>query len=116
ELFVKRDKFIRAETLAGALLEDVILLRLVVKFRAGGIERDEHVLAEFVARLLHRLGDGFERVVGALEVRREAALVADCSAQTAALEHALERMENLRTAPQRLAEIARALRHHHEFL
>ena len=93
-----------------------MLLRRVVEFRGGDIEGDEDFLAELVAGFLHRRGDGLERIVGALEVRREAAFVADRGREAAAFEHALERVENLAAGAERFGKGRHAFRHDHELL
>jgi hypothetical protein len=58
-------------------LKNLYLPDFVEHLGGGRVERDEDVLAQLVAGLLDRLGDDLERLVVALEARREAALVAD---------------------------------------
>ena len=62
------------ETIAFLL---VLVLRLLEQFRAGRVERERDLVAEFVAGLLDRGRDRRERLVGRRDVRGEPALVAD---------------------------------------
>ena len=69
-------------------LEHILVLLCVVKLRRGHIEREEYFPAKLVARFFHRLGDGGQSVVRALEVRRETALVAHRRREAAIFQHA----------------------------
>ena len=109
-------QFLGAASRSVGLLKHVLILRLVVELTRRDIERDENVLAEFVTRLLHRRGDGFQRIFRTFKIRREPTLVAHRRREPAPFEHALERVENLATRADRLAERVHAPRHHHEFL
>ena len=54
-----------------------LVLAVLEELGGGGVERQHEVLARLVARLLDRLHDEVQRLVGRGEVGREAALVAD---------------------------------------
>ena len=69
-----------------------------------------------VAGLADRFEDGFQRFLVRTQVRREAAFVADRRAQAAALQHRLQRVEDLGAGAQRFGERIEADRQHHEFL
>ena len=69
-----------------------------------------------VAGLADGLEDGLERFLVAAQVGRETALVADRGAEAAALEHALERVEDFGAGAQRFGERVEADRQHHELL
>ena len=73
-------------------------------------------LAGLEAGLADRLHHDVERFLVRLEVRREAALVADAGGEAALLQDAAQRVEDLGADAQRLAERAGADRHHHELL
>ena len=66
------------------------------------------------------LADGLhhdvERLAVRLQVRREAALVADAGGEPALLQDAAQRVEDLGADAERLGERAGADRHHHELL
>ena len=66
------------------------------------------------------LADGFEhdfdRLAVRLQVRREAAFVADAGRLPAPLQDAAQRVEDFGAGPQRLGERGGADRHHHELL
>ena len=99
EPLVERDDLGGGELLA---LERV--RALLEELRRGAVEREEDVPAGLVAGLADRVDDEVERRARGLEVRREAALVADARREALRLEEALERVEDLRAGAQRLAE------------
>ena len=62
----------------------------------GAIERQRDVLARRVAGLLDRLHDEAERLVGAGQVGRKAAFVADIGGVAGVLQFLLQRVEDFR--------------------
>ena len=76
ELDVEVDQLVAGDGLAGALLEGVGAVA-VVELGGGDIEREEDLLARLVAGVLDGLEDGLDGVLGAVELRREPAFVAD---------------------------------------
>ena len=74
------------------------------------------MLAEFVARLLDRLADRFQRILRALEVRRETPFVANRSREAALLQKHFERVKDFAAGAQCLRETRQAFRHDHELL
>ena len=80
------------------------------------VERDREVLAGRVARRLDARDERLERRLVGLEVRREAALVADAAAEAAVVQVLLEVVEDLGAHAQRLGEARRADRDDHELL
>ena len=77
---------------------------------------ERHLLARLVAGLLDRLHDEVERGLRALQVRREAALVADIGVVAGVLQALLQRVEDFRAPAHGVAQRRRADRHDHEFL
>ena len=69
-----------------------------------------------MACLLNRTHDVVDRLIVRLEVRCEAALVADARRMAVRLQEALQRMEDFRRPLDARAEIGSADRHDHEFL
>ena len=107
ELDVEVDQLVAGDGLAGALLEGVGAVA-VVELGRGDVEREEDLLARLVAGVLDGLQDGFERGLGALELRREAAFVADGGAEALLLQHGLERVEGLGDGAQAFARRCRS--------
>ena len=77
---------------------------------------EDDVVARLVAGRLDRLHDEAQRFVGALQVRREAALVADVGVVAGVLQRLLQRVEHLGAHAHRLGDGAGADRHDHELL
>ena len=91
------------------------VVRAVAKDLARGrVERDRDPLA--VPGSLGRLEDRLDRRRGRLEVRREAALVADAGREPALVEHGLQRVEDLGADAERLGEGLGAGGDDHELL
>ena len=82
----------------------------------GGVEREHDIVAGLAARRLDRAYQEGERLVGALEVGGEAALVADIGVVAGVLQRLLQAVEDLRADAQAFREGLRAHRHDHEFL
>jgi hypothetical protein len=61
---------------------------LVIKLARGRIERDDDLLARFVARGLDGLHDHLQRLFIRFQIRRETALVADRGVVILFLQHA----------------------------
>ena len=99
---------------AALVLEDVAAA--LEDLARGRVERDDEVLAGRVARGLDARDERLERRLVGLEVRREAALVADAAAEAAVVQVLLEVVEDLGAHAQRVAEARRADRHDHELL
>ncbi len=91
----------------GAVLEDLAGRR---------VEGDEDVGAGLVAGRLDPGEDRLQRRLVGVEVRREAALVADGGREPLRGEALLQRVEDLGAHPQALREARRAGRHDHELL
>ena len=99
----------RAGDVVGLALEEAVaglalLLGLVEQLRRRRVEGEDDLLAELVAGLLDGLGQHLEGLVAALEVRSEAALVADGGAEVAVVQHLLEVVEDLGAHAQGFAE------------
>ena len=77
---------------------------LVEELARGAVERDADVLARRVAGLLDRADDDLHGLLVRLELRREAALVADGDGEPLVLEELLQRVEDLDAGAQRLVE------------
>ncbi len=93
---------LRVARLALAFIDVVAALE---EFGGGAVEADRHLFAGLEAGLLDGAHDEVERGLGALEVRRKAALVADIGVVAAILEALLQRVEDFRaqrTASRRL--------------
>ena len=73
------------------------------------VERERDVLAGLVAGLLDRLDDHGQRRLGARQIGREAALVADAGRRLAIVQQLLQRVEHLGAGAQRLGERRRPL-------
>ena len=92
------------------------VLAVAEELRRRGVERDRDVVAGHAAAALDRLQQQLHgRLVG-LEVRGEAALVADRGGQATLVHDLLERVVGLGAPAQRLGERGRADRHEHELL
>jgi hypothetical protein len=87
-----------------------------VQLRGGDIERERDLLAGLVARPIDRLENDLDRLLVALQVRREAALVADAGRELPLDEHLLQRVEDLGAHAQRVGEGICADRDDHELL
>src|SRR5204863_10110553 len=87
-----------------------------VELGAGAIERERDVRARVVSRALDRLEHQLQPRFVARQVRCEPAFVPDRRREALALEKALQRVEDLRTAAQGFAKARRADRNDHEFL
>ena len=106
-----------SESRAGlARLAELVAAVGVAELAGRDVEGDVDVVAGPESGLGDRLHHHVERVPVALEVRREAALVAHAGRQPALLEDRAQRMEDLGARPQRLAERGKAHRHDHELL
>ena len=103
QLSVELDHPLAVQLLAFAF-QLVGLARLVPQLARRDVQRQRDVLARLVAGLLDRLDDHAQRRLGAGQVGREAALVADAGRRLAIVEQLLERVEHLgarRAAPPR---------------
>ena len=100
-----------------ALLGLELVAAVLEEFGAGDIEPEVHVPARLVtgASRWLRMMIAERRLVG-VQVRGEAALVADRGREPALGEHLLERVEHLRAVAQGLAEPRRTHREDHELL
>ena len=94
---------------------EVVALR-AVELTGRRVDRQRDVLARGQAGLADRLDDQVERGLVVLQVRGEAALVADASVQVMLLQHRLQRVVGLGAPAQRLGERRRADRRDHELL
>jgi hypothetical protein len=81
EVGIDLDHFLRRQDFAFAL-QLITASFLVEKFRRCRIEGDIDVFAGLVAGLFDRLDDERQRFVGALEIGRKAAFVADVGVVT----------------------------------
>ena len=93
-----------------------LILAVLEELGGGAVERQHHVFARLVAGLLDRLHDEAKRLVGRLEVGREAALVADCVSWPASFRPFFSVWKI--SAPMRTASasVLGRDRHDHEFL
>src|SRR6185503_7144474 len=87
---------------SAALLERVLAVLEQLTRRA--IERERDLLTGLIARRLDRLEHDGDRLLVALQIGREAALVADAGAQLPLHEHLLQRVEHLGAHAKRLGE------------
>ncbi len=92
------------------------VLAVLVELARGAIHREADLLARLVTGGLDRLQDALERVFVRAEARREAALVADGGREAFLLQDALQVVEDLGAAAQRLGERLEAERDDHELL
>src|SRR5204863_3673335 len=115
KLHVKIHELIARKCFAAAFLESVSAIT-VVELAAGHVEREEDLFARLVTRIFRRLKNHLDGRLGAGELRREAALVADSGRKALIVQHFLERMENLGYCPQSFREAVEAPRHDHELL
>ena len=93
--------------MVGAVLEQLTHRR---------VHGDGDVFARRVAGVLDRFEEDLDRVFVGSQIGGEAALVAHGRAETAVVEHLLQRVVGLGAPPQGLTEAGRADRHHHELL
>ena len=93
-----------------------VIAAVLVEFAGGDVEAKQHILAGAVTRLADGLEDHLDGFLVGAQVRREAALVAHRGGQAPTLQHALQRVEDLGAAAQRLGEAGDADRQHHELL
>ncbi len=100
----------------GTVLRFEAVLAVLVELAGGAVERQRDVGARRVAGTVDRLDEQLQRGLVARQVRREAAFVADRRRHPALVDHLLQRVEDLGTVAQRLAEARRADRHQHELL
>ena len=91
----------------GALLEEL---------GRRAVEREEDVLARRVPGLRDRVHEQVERRARGLDVRGEAALVADARREPLALQDSLQRVEDLGPGAERVAKRPEARGHEHELL
>src|SRR5260370_39461288 len=77
------------------------------------VERNPDVLASPQTGLTDRFENDLHRLAIRLQVRREAALVADAGRLARRFEEAAQRMEDFRAPPERLAERRGGQGHHH---
>lgn len=89
---------------------------VLVELGRGDVQGERDVTAGHVAGLLDGLGDEVQGLAVAVQVRREAALVAEAGGQAALLQHALEGVVDLDAPADGLGEGLRANRGDHELL
>src|SRR6185312_11829305 len=99
-----------------ALLASEVVAAVAEELRAGAIEAEADVAADFVSGLVDGLQDDPECLLVGAEVGREAALVTDGGREIALAENLLQVMEDLGAVAQRLAEARSADRQDHELL
>ena len=92
------------------------VLAVLEELAGGGIEREGDLLAGAIAGLLAGLGDEAQRLVRRLQVRCEAALVADIGVVAGIVQALLQRGEDLRAHADRVRNGAGADRLDHELL
>ena len=92
------------------------VLAVLEELAGRGVERERHVLARTIAGFLAGLGDEAQRLVRRLQVRREAALVADIGVVAGIMQALLQRGEDLRAHADAVGHRARTDRLDHEFL
>ncbi len=88
----------------------------LVEFGRGGIEAQRDLFARLVARALDGLHDEVERGLGAGQVGREAAFVADVGVVAGVVKLLLQRVEDFGSDPHGLRERGRGNRQDHELL
>ena len=99
EIGIDLDHLVRRQRLALAFQH---ILAVLEEFGRGRIQREEDILAQLVAGLLHRLGNKAQRFVRRFQVGRETALVADIGVVAGIVQRLLQGVENLRAHAQRL--------------
>src|SRR5476649_2711904 len=104
-----------------ALVERFVLpfqdvLAVLEELACGAVEREHDVGPELEAGLADGLGDDLERLAVGLERGSKPTLVSDAGGVVAALQDALQGMEDLGAHPQRLGEGRGAPWHDHELL
>ena len=100
-----------------ALKLAVVVDAVFEEFAGGAVQRDLDVFAGLVAGEVDRLQDGFEGLLSAaLEVRGEAAFVADGGGESLVLQNLFQRVEGFGPHAERFAEALRADRADHELL
>ena len=99
-----------------ALLPCVVVYAVVEEFAGCAVETDGYVLAGYVACFLNGLNDDVECVFCSVKCGSETAFVANCSAETAGFEHALEVVEYFCAHADAFVERCSADRTDHEFL
>ena len=87
---------------------------VAIDLARGRVERDRDALT--VPRSIRCIENGLDRCSGRLEIRREAALVADAGRMTALVEDGLERVEDFGADTERLGEGLSATGDEHELL
>ena len=92
------------------------IIAVFEEFRGGTIEGKAHIVARLVARFLHRLHDKIERCRCAGQTGCKAALVTHIGIVAFRRKFFLQRMEDLRSHANGLANGVGSDRHDHEFL
>jgi hypothetical protein len=87
-----------------------------VQFRSRTVEPDQHVFTRAIAGVLDRLADQLQRFGMAAQVGREAAFIANGSREAFLVQQLLQRVKDLGTTTQRLAERTLTHRKNHELL
>ena len=105
----------------GALELRIVVNAVFVELGRGAVHSDGHIAAlalaaRLVAGLLDRLDDRFERILGSVQRRSESALVTDGRAQSAVVQHLLQRVEHLGAHTETLLERRSADGTDHKFL
>ncbi len=93
-----------------------VVLAVPVELAGGRVDGELDVATRLEPRRLNGLDDELERLLVGLQVRGEAALVADGGVEPAALAHALQGVEDLDAHAEALGEGGRAHGHDHELL
>lgn len=96
--------------------QNVLAFLLAFPLAGGGVNGQREVFARLIARLFDGFHDVVEGFFRALEVRREAAFVADGGGELVLLEQRGQRMVDLGAPLEALREALCADRHDHEFL
>ena len=113
EPLVEPDELVRAP---GRALAGRVVAAVPPELGGGDVERQPHVLAGPVAGRLDGADQHPERRLGAGQVRREAALVADAGHVLLLPQEPLQGVEDLRPRPERLGERGEPGRNQHELL
>ena len=92
------------------------ILAILIELGGRAIEADQHILAREIARCLNGLHNELQGVGVAGQIGSKTAFVTHRRRETLLVEQLLQRVENFRTAPQRLTEGALAHRQDHELL
>src|SRR5919107_85993 len=117
-IFVAQPHVVVHHLLPGELLTlaGEVVLAVLVELGGGRVEREGHLIPQRVSAPLDGLRDEPERRTVALQVGREATLVADASRKTAFGEKLLEDLVDLRDRTERLGVGVETYGHDHELL